>query len=142
MCIDIFTKKVALEPMKNKRAEDAKEAFTKVIRELGIPASIMVDGGSEFQGQFAQYVKMFFEIDVKVSRNSARYVERATFTLRRAIDDRMKALRLPWHRPKEPVVEQYNETPHKSSKYSPDFLAKKQRTVGRLREDCARQVDG
>ena len=130
VCIDMFTKKVALEPMENKRAEDAKEAFTKVIRQLGLPASIMVDGGSEFQGQFAQYVKTFFEIDIKVSRNSARYVERANFTLRRAIDDRMKALRLPWHRVVKPVVEQYNETPHISSKYSPDFLAKNEQWVG------------
>ena len=40
--------------MQNKRAEDTKEAFTKVIRELGLPANIMVDGGTEFQGQFAQ----------------------------------------------------------------------------------------
>jgi hypothetical protein len=124
VCIDIFTKKAALIPMENKRAEDAKEAFVKVVRELGLPANIMVDGGSEFQGQFAQMVKMFFNINIEVFRNSARFVERVNFTLRRAIDDRMKALRLPWHRAVEPVVAQYNETKHASSRYSPDFLAK------------------
>jgi hypothetical protein len=42
----------------------------------------------------------------------------------------MKALRLPWHRVVKPVVEQYNETPHISSKYSPDFFAKNEQWVG------------
>jgi hypothetical protein len=97
---------------------------------MGLPANIMVDGGSEFQGQFAQMVKMFFNINIKVSRNSARFVERVNFTLRRAIDDRMKALRLHWHRVIQPVVEQYNETPHISSKYSPDFLSKNEEWLG------------
>ena len=52
----------------------------------------MVDGGSEFQGAFGHLVKKFFDIDVLISRNSARFVERLNFTLRRMFDDRVPGI--------------------------------------------------
>ena len=32
---------------------------------------VMVDGGSEFQGEFAATVKKFFDVDIMISRHSA-----------------------------------------------------------------------
>jgi hypothetical protein len=71
VCIDIFTKKAALAPMSTKKAEDSRRAFVEVVKQLGLPACIMVDGESEFQGEFAATVKKFFDVDIMISRHSA-----------------------------------------------------------------------
>ena len=55
--IDIFSKKGACVPIRNKFASDTAEALRKTFAELGYPASIMCDEGREFQGEFADECK-------------------------------------------------------------------------------------
>ena len=61
VAIDVFTRKAAVAPMVRKTAKESRQAFMRAVQKLGLPASIMVDGGSEFQGAFGQLVKKFFD---------------------------------------------------------------------------------
>ena len=70
---------------------------------------VMVDLGGEFQKSFAEQLHTF-DIGLIVSRGSTHFAERVIGTLRRMIGERMVALKLPWNRVIEPVVERYNET--------------------------------
>ena len=127
VCLYIYIhEQVACGVYEHKMVGDANGGLMKVIRRLGLLAHVMVDRGSEFQGQIAQMVKILAGLNIEISRNSARRVDSAIFTLRRAIDDRMNALRLPWrHKVGEPVVEQYNGAPHDLSRYSPESVGNK-----------------
>jgi hypothetical protein len=48
VCIDTFSKKADMEPMKDKEAKTCNAAIEKVFNRLGIPKSIYCDEGSEF----------------------------------------------------------------------------------------------
>jgi hypothetical protein len=57
VCVDVFTRKAYVEPMKNKSTISIIEAFTKILNKVK-PISIMCDNGSEFiSSQFKKLCK-------------------------------------------------------------------------------------
>ena len=48
VCIDVFTKKADMEPMKDKEATTCNKAMESIFKRMGIPESIYSDEGSEF----------------------------------------------------------------------------------------------
>jgi transposase InsO family protein len=57
ICIDIFTRKAAAQPLKDKKAETTLKGLKEILKELGKPRLIVSDSGSEFKGAVSKYLK-------------------------------------------------------------------------------------
>ena len=126
LAIDVFTKKLVVIPLKDKASEAAASAMDYVLTELDIPNYVYTDEGGEFQSAFETKLSQYL-IEHIVSRTPATFVERAIRTLRDGIAVRLEALRLPkkdWWKMVKPVVDQYNDTPHTTTKVKPNEAAK------------------
>jgi hypothetical protein len=126
LAIDVFTKKLAVEPVKDKTSEVVGRAFEQILSELDIPNYVYSDEGGEFQSSF-ESVLAKYQIEHVVSRTPAAFVERAIRTVRDGISLRLEALRLPkkdWWRVLEPVVKQHNDAVHTTTGMKPDDAAK------------------
>lgn len=57
IAVDLLSRFVRVEPMKFKRARDAKDAFEKMLRDdaIPVPSKLWIDEGTEFAGAFAQF---------------------------------------------------------------------------------------
>jgi len=89
--IDVFSRKLFMEPMKVKSAETTKKVLQTIIRKAGIkPDYLISDRGTEFQGIFADYCK---QQDIKQRMNRAYspqangIIERANFEIRKLMRD-------------------------------------------------------
>ena len=123
VAVDVFSKKGACFPIRNKFASDTAEALRKTFGELGYPASIMCDEGGEFQGEFAEECKQEF-VKIIRSRTGGRFVERFIRTIKLPIFERKKALGGNWTSHVQNVVDKYNDdTVHASIHAKPSFVA-------------------
>jgi len=125
LAIDVFTKKLVVVPIKAKSSEATAEAFDYVLSELDVPNFVYTDDGGEFQGAFDSKLAKYL-IEHVVSRTPAAFVERSIRTLRDGISARMEALSLPkkdWWKMVKPVVDQYNATPHTTTRMKPNDAA-------------------
>lgn len=123
VCIDLFTKMLAVVPMKSKLSQETSDSLDVVFQKLGHPVSVLTDIGGEFQGQFAKRLD-YYSVHHIVTRTPPIFVERVIRTLRDNIRKRLIATRIPstgWWRFVDPVVEQYNDTAHLSTGLSPAF---------------------
>ena len=91
LLIDIFSKKVYTEPVKNLTADEIISAFKKIIEknDTGIPfRTIRSDAGQEFSSKkFIQFLKNsnINHVTMRSSISHANYSERALRTLKRKI---------------------------------------------------------
>lgn len=123
VCIDIFTKMLAVIPLKSKLSQSTSEALDEVFLQMGHPVSVLTDIGGEFQGAFSKRLQ-YYSVNHIVTRTPPIFVERVIRTLKDNIRKRMQVTRIPlsgWWRFLEPVVEQYNGTVHESTKLSPKY---------------------
>ena len=60
-CIDTFSRKIWLVPMKNKESQNTRKAIEKIMERINEPDgfihSILSDNGMEFEGEFEEYLK-------------------------------------------------------------------------------------
>jgi len=125
LAIDVFTKKLVVVPIKSKSSEATAAAMDVVLSELDVPNYVYTDDGGEFQAAFDDKLSKYL-VEHVVSRTPATFVERAIRTLRDGIAVRMEALSLPkkdWWKMAKPVVDQYNATPHTTTKMKPNDAA-------------------
>lgn len=88
--VDVFSRFIRVEPMRNKNAETAKRAFLRLCskqRDVMVhPRKLWVDRGKEFLGAFKQYCE---DIGTKIyhthSETKAAYAERAIRSLKNLI---------------------------------------------------------
>lgn len=52
---DVGTREVAAKPLKSKEPSEVLDRFKEVVREMGKPSSLQVDGGGEFKTVFKDY---------------------------------------------------------------------------------------
>ena len=58
VCVDVFTKKTDMEPMKDKESNACNKAMDNIFDRSGIPETIYSDEGSEFMNnKFIQLVR-------------------------------------------------------------------------------------
>ena len=122
VAVDSFTKKATAVPMKDKTAKTAAEAWNKVVSDLGIPAYVYSDDGSEFKKEFKDRLD-YWDIDKVVSRGHAYMVERAIRTLKEALIKRLSAgvgRRNQWHLLLPDVLDQYNDRKHTGTGVTPN----------------------
>lgn len=86
VCVDVFSRFVRVQPMKNKYSHTAKEAFQKFISKEVRPNFLWVDQGTEFAGVFKTYCEtMNMHIYHTYSETKAALAERAIRSLKRIL---------------------------------------------------------
>ena len=57
VCVDVSSRFVRVQPMKSKYSTDAVAAFKKMLRGTNITQKVWVDQGTEFGGEFRNFVE-------------------------------------------------------------------------------------
>ena len=122
VCIDIFTKKACIIPVRDKTAHEVAVALKTALDELGYPSLMYSDEGGEFHGQFAK-VCADVGADVTYSRTGGRFVERLIRTLKLDIFERRKTYGGNWSQYAKEVIDRYKEHVHSATGYTPNHLA-------------------
>ena len=119
VAIDVFSKKLAVIPLKTKDPATVAKTIDTVIERVGYPTSIMVDSGSEFHKEFAESLKQH-DINLIVTRTSVIFAERAIRTIKEEIQKRKDALGAEsWVDVLPDVVQKYNSTVKVSTGMTP-----------------------
>lgn len=126
--IDIFSRYLYAEPMKDKSAKETAEAIRRIMRKSGQqPDTFRTDAGKEFLGVAVSKFLEDREIYHQVSRNEkkANYAERVIQTIKK------KIYRYLYHKVTEryidilqDLVEAYNDNYHSSIKCAPSAVTK------------------
>ena len=86
VCVDVFSRFVRVQPMKSKYSTDAVVAFKKMLRKKSMPATVWVDQGTEFSGEFRKFCT---DKNIKIfstrSETKAAVAERAIKSLKNII---------------------------------------------------------
>lgn len=121
MCIDIFSKKVHIVPLKNRDGETVYNAFIECIKVLGFPNSLYTDDDGAFNYKpFQEYLKGE-GIRHITTLTHANVAERAIRTFKKMIGDRVLHTKGDWIEMLKPVLKKYNgEMKHGTTGYTPN----------------------
>jgi hypothetical protein len=86
VCVDVLSRFVRIEPMKDKTAIATKEAFMKMMTAEVQPKRVWVDEGREYEGRFKTFCKdMTITVYHTNSSKKAAFAERAIRSLKNII---------------------------------------------------------
>jgi len=123
VCIDTFTKKADMEPMKDKEAKTCNTAIEKIFNRLGIPESIYSDEGSEFTNKSFLQILEKHKIEIIYATNHAPFVESFNRTIKRMLTNYMEANEISsWAAVYRDVLNAYNNTKHSTTKFAPNDI--------------------
>ena len=125
VCVDVFTKKADMEPMKDKESTTCNKAMEKIFDRLGIPETIYSDEGSEFTNN--SFIKLLdkHKIEIIYATNHAPFVESFNRTMKRMMDRYMEANDIPsWTTIYRDLLNAYNNTKHSSTGFAPNDIQK------------------
>ena len=125
VCVDVFTKKADMEPMKDKESTTCNKAMEKIFDRLGIPETIYSDEGSEFTNN--NFIKLLdkHKIEIIYATNHAPFVESFNRTMKRMMDRYMEANDIPsWTTIYRDLLNAYNNTKHSSTGFAPNDIQK------------------
>lgn len=125
--VDIFSRKVWLKKLKQKEANETKDALEQLINELGIkPKYVMQDNGTEWLGEFEIYckennIKQLFTRSYSPEANGV--VERMNKEIRKIIRAFfVRNYNTIWHSILDKVQDNKNQTYNQSVKGKPDDI--------------------
>ena len=125
VCVDIFTKKADMEPMKDKESDTCTKAMENIFKRLGIPETIYCDEGSEFTNN--KFIQMLdkHKIEIIYATNHAPFVESFNRTMKRMMDRYMEANDVSsWSSIYRDLLDAYNNTKHSTTKFAPNDIKK------------------
>ena len=117
-CIDIFSRYAWVEPMKNKTAEESKNAIARIIAKGRRPSIIYSDEGSEFKGEFQEYLTE--QKIIKLTNQNAPHIKAAIVErFNRTIKNKMWRVftylgRKQYSNILQKLVQSYNNSFHRS----------------------------
>ena len=86
VCVDVFSRFVRVQPLKNKHADTTKKAFIKMLKNNVQPKKIWIDKGTEFSGSFKSFCKdVGISIYHTFSETKASIAERSIRSLKNII---------------------------------------------------------
>lgn len=119
ICIDVFSRKGYLEPIKSKSDIDVLNAFKIIFKSYGDPQKLVTDNGSEFINKKIQ--EYFKSLNIYHETNEVGYhpalgiIDRFSQTLKHIIYKYFtKNNNVNWIDQIDDILESYNNTPHKS----------------------------
>lgn len=116
LVIDIFDRKVAAVPLKNKSAATTLEGIKEVFEELGTPWKLTSDSGSEFKGAVDKFLaekEIAHHVTEPQDHNVLGMVDRMSSTIKSMISKHMFHRQTNrWVDVLPDLVKHYNNTPH------------------------------
>jgi len=124
-CIDVFSKKADMIPLKDREQTTTTKAFEKILSNMGIPKTIYSDQGSEFKN--ASFQKLLDKHNIKIifALGHASFVESFNKTMKNRMMKYMKLKNTDnWSKIVSPVLDAYNNSPHSTTKIAPNKVNK------------------
>ena len=116
-CIDVFSKKADMIPLKDREQTTTTKAFEKILNNIGIPKTIYSDQGSEFKNASFQKLLDKHNIQIIFALGHAPFVERFNKTMKNRMMKYMKLKNTDnWAKIMSPVLDAYNNSPHSTTK--------------------------
>jgi hypothetical protein len=124
-CIDVFTKKADMIPLKDREQTTTTKAFEKILSSMGIPKTIYSDQGSEFKNASFQKLLDKHNIQIIFALGHASFVESFNKTMKNRMMKYMKLKNTDnWSKIVSPVLDAYNNSPHSTTKIAPNKVNK------------------
>ena len=139
-CIDVFTRKAFIYPMKNKNIESTTEALQEIIKKNGTPRYILSDNDKSFLGNQFQNLIDKYEIahntNILNDHKALGIVDRMALTLKTILNQMfIKNKNTNWIDHIDDVIRKYNNTPHNSLlDYKPNEVEKKEEEKNEIEE--------
>jgi transposase InsO family protein len=89
-CVDVFSKKADMIPMKERDSTTSTKAFEKILDRMGIPETIYSDQGSEFKNSIFQKLLDKHNIKIIFALGHAPFVESFNKTMKNRMMKYMK----------------------------------------------------
>ena len=125
VCIDVFTKKGDMEPMKDKESNTCNKAMESIFKRMGIPESIYCDEGSEFTNKKFLDLLASHKIEIIYATNHAPFVESFNRTMKRMMTNYMESNGIQtWTNVYRDLINSYNSTKHSTTKFAPNDITK------------------
>ena len=127
-CIDVYSRKLFVEPIKSKATDNVIDAFRKIMKKAGIPQNLNTDAGKEFTNhKFKQllddnYINHFISNPEQDNKNAI--VERVHRTLRNIILKYELSYKKPYINDLDKLVHNYNTTEHSTTEEKPNKIWK------------------
>jgi transposase InsO family protein len=125
-CIDVYSRKVFAEPIKNKNTEHTLKAMQKILKKSGIPKNLNVDAGGEFDNKvFKEYadeqnITIWMSNPEQENKNSI--IERFHRTLRNMLLKYEIATKKPYINDLQKLIKNYNDTEHSTIQTEPNKI--------------------
>ena len=124
-CIDVFSKKADMIPLKDREQTTTTKAFEKILDNMGIPKTIYSDQGSEFKNNTFQKLLDKHNIQIIFALGHALFVECCNKTMKNRMMKYMKLKNTDnWSKIISPVLDAYNNSPHSTTKIAPNKVNK------------------
>ena len=124
-CIDVFSKKADMIPLKDREQTTTTKAFEKILNNIGIPKTIYSDQGSEFKNNTFQKLLDKHNIQIIFALGHAPFVESFNKTMKNRMMKYMKLKNTSnWSKIMSPVLDAYNNSPHSTTKIAPNKVNK------------------
>jgi len=124
-CIDVFTKKADMIPLKDREQTTTTKAFEKILSSMGIPKTIYSDQGSEFKNASFQKLLDKHNIQIIFALGHPSFVESFNKTMKNRMMKYMKLKNTDnWSKIVSPVLDAYNNSPHSTTKIAPNKVNK------------------
>jgi hypothetical protein len=122
-CVDVFSKKGLMIPMKTKTKKETAEAINLLFQKMGKPKSIYSDKGSEFNNSDVLDILKQHKIKIIFALNHAPFIESFNKTMKNKLYKYMNYLDTDnWTDAIDDILESYNNTPHSATNISPNKI--------------------
>jgi len=125
-CVDVFSKKGDIIPLKDRNQDTVTDAFTKILSHMGIPKTIYSDQGSEFKNETFQNLLDKHKIQIIFALGHAPFVEVFNKTIKTKLIKYMSLHDTKnWSEFLPQVLEAYNNTKHSATGVAPNEVSSK-----------------
>ena len=125
-CIDVFSKKADVIPLKDREQSTVADAFNKILSHLGIPKTIYSDQGSEFKNATFQKLLDKHNITIIFALAHAPFIEAFNKNIKYKLVKYMELQgSMNWSEFLQPVLDAYNNTKHSATGVAPNGVNKK-----------------
>ena len=127
-CIDVYSRKAFVEPIKDKSTKTVLTAFKKIMKRAGIPQNLNTDAGKEFiNSKFKtllenNYIAHFVSNPEQDNKNAI--IERFHRTLRNYILKYELSYKKPYIDDLDKLIKNYNTTEHSTTQEKPNDIWK------------------